>query len=73
MVAVKSLAAAFGLASVKVATVVPLIEAPSAALRFTPAAVSAASATVTLPESDKVALFSVSVMVTLGALAPSSP
>jgi hypothetical protein len=71
IVAVKSLAVAFGLASVKVATgMVPVYE-PSVPVMFTLVAVSEASATVALLVA-LVVLPPTSLMVVLSAYLPSS-
>src|SRR6201998_274253 len=70
MVAVKSLRGAFGLASVKVATVAARA-APSVPLKIVPAAVSGASATLAVPLSV-VVLPPTSLIVTVGVYVPSS-
>jgi hypothetical protein len=72
MVAVKSLRVAFGLASVKVATVTVPVEIPSVALTFAPAAASAASAIVTTPLGAICVPSAARVIVTTAEPAPSS-
>ena len=71
MVAVKSLAGAFGLASVKLATVVAGMTAPSVPVMAVPAALSAASAMVAVLVALAV-LPPASMMVTLVPYVPSS-